>query len=38
MLVFDGRLLHRATSFQTRTRHTIAAKLESVSLADLVLP
>lgn len=38
MLVFDGRLLHRATSFQTRTRHTIAAKLEGVSLADIVLP
>jgi hypothetical protein len=38
MLVFDGRLLHRATSYQTRTRHTIAAKLEGVSLADIVLP
>jgi hypothetical protein len=25
MLVFDGRILHRATSFQTRVRHTIAA-------------
>ena len=38
MLVFDGRLLHRATSFQTRRRHTIAAKLDGVSLADIVLP
>jgi hypothetical protein len=38
MLVFDGRLLHRATSFQTRRRHTIAAKLEGVTLADIVLP
>jgi hypothetical protein len=38
MLVFDGRILHRATSFQRRVRHTIAAKLDGVTLADLVLP
>ena len=38
MLVFDGRLLHRATPFQTRTRHTIAAKLQGVSLADISVP
>ena len=38
MLVFDGRILHRATSFQTRVRHTIAAKLDGVTFADIVLP
>ena len=38
MLLFDGRLLHRATSFRSRRRHTIAAKLEGVTLAEIVLP
>ena len=38
MLVFDGRILHRATSFQTRVRHTIAAKLDGATFADIVLP
>ena len=38
MLVFDGRLLHRATAFRSGLRHTIAAKLEGVTLADAVMP
>lgn len=38
MFVFDGRLLHRATSFRGRVRHTIAAKLKGVSFADIVVP
>ena len=38
MLLFDGRILHRATSFRSRRRHTIATKIEGVSLADIVLP
>ena len=38
MLIFDGRLLHRATSFVTRQRHTIATKLKNVTFADIILP
>jgi len=38
MLVFDGMLLHRATSYQTRVRHTIACKLEDVGFQDIVVP
>jgi hypothetical protein len=38
LLVFDGRLLHRATPFRDRQRHTVAAKLEGVTLADLIVP
>ncbi len=38
MFVFDGRLLHRATSFRGRVRHTVAAKLKGVSFADIVVP
>jgi hypothetical protein len=38
LLVFDGRLLHRATPFRSGARHTIAAKLEGVTVADAVLP
>jgi len=38
MLLFDGRLLHRATSFRNRRRHTIAAKLEGVGIDDIVMP
>jgi hypothetical protein len=38
MLIFDGRLPHRATSFVTRQRHTIATKLENVTFADIILP
>ena len=35
MLIFDGRLPHRATSFATRKRHTIATKLKNVGFADV---
>ena len=38
MLVFDGRLLHRATAFRGRLRHTIATKLEGVGFADIRVP
>lgn len=38
MFVFDGRMLHRATAFRGRTRHTIAVKLKGVSFADIVVP
>ena len=38
MVVFDGTLLHRATAFQTRVRHTIACKLEDVGFQDIVMP
>jgi hypothetical protein len=38
MLLFDGRLLHRATAFRSRVRHTIATKIEGVGLSDVVLP
>jgi len=38
LLVFDGNLMHRATSFQTRTRHTISLQMNEVSFSDIVLP
>ena len=38
LLVFDGYLMHRATSFQNRTRHTISVQMNEVSFADLVMP
>ena len=37
MVVFDGQLPHRATSFLTRQRHTIATKLENVTFDDIAL-
>jgi len=38
LLVFDGNLMHRATSFQTRVRHTISLQMDDVSFDDIVLP
>ena len=38
LLLFDGNLMHRATSFQTRTRHTISLQMNEVSFSDIVLP
>jgi hypothetical protein len=37
MLVFDGRLPHRATSFLSRQRHTIATKLLNVTFSDIIM-
>jgi hypothetical protein len=36
MVIFDGRLAHRATSFATRVRHTVATKLQNMSFSDIV--
>ncbi len=38
LLLFDGYLMHRATSFQTRTRHTISLQMNDISFSDIVLP
>ena len=38
LLVFEGNLVHRATSFQTRIRHTISLQLDDVGFSDIVLP
>jgi hypothetical protein len=38
MLLFDGRVLHRATAFRARLRHTIATKIEGITLSDVTLP
>jgi hypothetical protein len=38
LLIFDGRLMHRATSFENHVRHTVATKLKGVTFADIILP
>lgn len=38
LLVFDGNMMHRATSFQARQRHTVSLHVNGVGFSDIVLP
>jgi hypothetical protein len=38
LLIFDGRLMHRATAFESQVRHTVATKLKGVTFANIIVP